>query len=264
MQAAASPAWEFGNPCRQRRHPHGNLEIHAGGGVTRMEKIESSGHKPADCTSERRNMPISKQIRVRRGYTKLSHHDFWLVLRRLYEGLLKNPHFPKPPVDLGLFKTKIDKYSAAITATMGGAKIAFSQRDSLREDLTKMPLELAGYVEAESYNDPAIFATSELEALPSAHVPHQPLDRPRIPKIDHGAVSGELLVWMPPSLAKSSSTTCGTPRLTPTAFLPVSGRRRLSPVPSVPSRSRISSPVRCMPFRSALSENSGRPIGAIP
>src|SRR5438093_7567767 len=105
---------------------------------------------------------------------------------RLYEGLLKNPHFPKPPVDLGLFKTKIDKYSAAITATMGGAKIAFSQRDSLREDLTKMLLELAGYVEAESYNDPAIFATSGLEALPSAHIPHQPLDRPRIPKFDHG------------------------------------------------------------------------------
>src|SRR5437016_7916692 len=202
------PHGNFGNPCRRQHHPHGNLGIHAGDGVTRMETSNSMQraasaawrrsrvpvHKPADCTSERRNMPISKKIRVRRGYTKLSHHDFWLVLRRLYEGLLKNPHFPKPPVDLGLFKTKIDKYSAAITATMGGAKIAFSQRDSLREDLTKMPLELAGYVEAESYNDPAIFATSELEALPSAHVPHQPLDRPRIPKIDHGAVSGELLV----------------------------------------------------------------------
>src|SRR5216117_1325241 len=58
MQEAGSPAWEFGNPCRRQHHPHGNLEIHAGGGVTRMEKIESSGHKPADCTSERRNMPI--------------------------------------------------------------------------------------------------------------------------------------------------------------------------------------------------------------
>src|SRR2546429_371997 len=194
MQAAGSPAWEFGNPCRRRRQPHGNLEIYADGGVSRMEISNSMQvaaspawrrsrvpvHKPADCRSERKNMPISKQIRVRRGYTKLSHHDFWVVLRRLYEGLLKNPHFPKPPVDLGLFKTKIDKYSAAITATMGGAKIAFSQRDSLRDDLTKMLLELAGYVEAESYNDPAIFATSGLEALPSAHIPHQPLDRPRI------------------------------------------------------------------------------------
>src|SRR2546428_59831 len=150
MPAAASPAWEFGNPCRRQRRPHGSLGIHAGGGVARMGIWESMQavaspawkfgnpckrrghphgisnsmqtaasawrrsrvpvHKPADCASERRNMPISKQIRVRRGYTKLSHHDFWLVLRRLYEGLLKNPHFPKPPVDLGLFKTKIDKY----------------------------------------------------------------------------------------------------------------------------------------------------------
>src|SRR5438132_209135 len=46
MQAAASPAWEFGNPCRWRRHPHGNLGIHAGGGVTRMgiwESMQAAG-----------------------------------------------------------------------------------------------------------------------------------------------------------------------------------------------------------------------------
>jgi len=148
-------------------------------------------------------MPISKGIQARRGYTKLSHHDFWLLLCRVYEGLLNNnPHFPKPPVDLGLFKAKIDKYSAAITATMGGAKIAFAQRDSLREDLTKMLLNLVGYVEHQSQKDPAIFAASGIEALPNARLPHWPLDGPRIPKIDYGAVSGELLVWIPPSLRK--------------------------------------------------------------
>jgi hypothetical protein len=32
--------------------------------------------------------------------------------------------------------------------------------------------------------------------------PHQPLDKPRIPKVDHGAYSGELWVWMPLSLRK--------------------------------------------------------------
>src|SRR5205823_176617 len=41
MRTAASPAWEFGNPCRWRRRPHGNLGIHAGGGVTRMGIWES-------------------------------------------------------------------------------------------------------------------------------------------------------------------------------------------------------------------------------
>src|SRR5437879_11897617 len=147
-------------------------------------------------------MPISREIRVKRGYIKLSHQDFWALLVRLYQGLLNNPHFPKPLVYLGLFKAKIDEYSAAITATMGGAKIAFAERDSLREDLMKMLILLAGYVEHESHNDPAIFATSGLEALPNARLPHQPLDTPRIPKIDHGANSGELLVWMPPSHRK--------------------------------------------------------------
>ena len=147
-------------------------------------------------------MPIFKEIRARRGYTKLSHHDLWVLLSRVYKDLLKNPHFPKPPIDLTLFKTKTDEYSAAITATMGGAKIAFAQRDSLREDLMNMLLQLAAYVEFESRNAPDIFATSGLETLPNSHVPHQPLNKPRIPKIDHGAVSGELLVWMPRSLRK--------------------------------------------------------------
>ena len=147
-------------------------------------------------------MPISRDIQVRRGYTKMPHSDFWALLLRLFQGLLNNPHFPKPPVDLALFKAKIDEYQAAITATMGGARLSFAVRDSLREDLMTMLLQLVGYVESESHNDPAIFATSGLEALPNARRSHQPLDKPRIPKIDHGATSGELLVWMPPSLRK--------------------------------------------------------------
>lgn len=147
-------------------------------------------------------MPVSREIRVKRGYTKVSHHDFWALLLHVYQCLLNNLHFPKPPVDLGVFKAKIDRYSAAITATMGGGKINFAQRDALREDLTKMLLMLAAYVEHESNNDPAIFATSGLEALPNAYLSHQPLNTPRIPKIDHGANSGELQVWMPPSLRK--------------------------------------------------------------
>src|SRR5437867_5221142 len=188
MQMVASAAWKSGFPCRRRRPLHGS-------GNSGVKRQEAGRHK-------RKSMPIFKEIRARRGYTKLSHHDLWVLLSRVYKDLLKNPHFPKPPIDLTLFKTKTDEYSAAITATMGGAKIAFAQRDSLREDLMNMLLQLAAYVEFESRNAPDIFATSGLETLPNSHVPHQPLNKPRIPKIDHGAVSGELLVWMPRSLRK--------------------------------------------------------------
>ena len=150
-------------------------------------------------------MPVFKELRVKRGYSKTSHHDFWLFLLNLYKNLLNNPHFPEPPVDLALFKTKIDKYWAAISATMGGAKIAFAQRDSLREELNKMFLLLAAYVEHESHNDQAIFDTSGLEAQPNSRVPPEPLYRPRIPRIGHGDRSGELKVWMPASLRKIKS-----------------------------------------------------------
>src|SRR5713226_9844565 len=132
----------------------------------------------------------------------MSHHDFWEVLLRLYQGLLNNPYFPKPPEDLAMFKAKIDEYLAAITETMGRAKIAFLQRDSLREELMKMLFQLAAYVELESHGDPNIFATSGLEAMPNTRVPHKPLDRPRISKVAHGFNSGELRVWMPTSHRK--------------------------------------------------------------
>src|SRR5207249_7426236 len=100
-------------------------------------------------------------------------------------------------------------------------------RDSLREDLMKMLLNLAGYVQHESNNDPAIFATSGLEALPNAHVPHRPLERPLASQRSITAPStANCWFGCPNPSAKSSSTTCGTPRLTPKAFLPVSGRRR--------------------------------------
>jgi hypothetical protein len=134
--------------------------------------------------------------------SKTPHHEFLLLLRTLYKGLLNNPYFPKPLVNLVLFNTKIEEYSAAITATMGGAKLAFAVRDSLREELTGMYKLLAAYVEHESHNDPQIFATSGLEALPNARTPAQPLDRPRIPRVDHGDRSGELKVWMPRTYRK--------------------------------------------------------------
>src|SRR5438034_514738 len=48
MQVTASPVWKFGKPCSWQRHPHGNLENHAAGSVTRMEieKPCGSQHHP--------------------------------------------------------------------------------------------------------------------------------------------------------------------------------------------------------------------------
>jgi hypothetical protein len=147
-------------------------------------------------------MPIFNEIRVKRGYSRMPHHEFVVFLLYVYQCMLNNPHFPRSPVDLALFKAKIDEYSAAITATSTRATLAYSQRDSLRDDLNKMLLLIGAYVEHESNNDPAIFDTSGLEALPMAHAPQTALEKPKIPKVDHGPNSGVLQVWLPPSYRK--------------------------------------------------------------
>jgi hypothetical protein len=149
-----------------------------------------------------RNMPIFNEIRARRGYSRMSHHEFLLRLRSAYKELFNNPNFPLLPLDLAQFKKKIDEYDAAIRATMTRANLAYVQRNSLRADLEKMMHLLSAYVDHESKNDPAIFATSGLEALPMAHAPQTQLETPRIPKIAHGANSGVLQVWMPPTYRK--------------------------------------------------------------
>ena len=150
-------------------------------------------------------MPVYKDLRVKTGYTKTPHHEFCNFLLALYRNLLNNPHFPKPTVDLALFKEKIDAYFKAISATMGGAKLAFNQRDSLRYELEGMFKLLAAYVQYASNGDYAIFQTSGLEAQPNAQVPPQPFERPRNPKVAHGDRSGELKVWMPTSRRKIAS-----------------------------------------------------------
>src|SRR5437016_6908827 len=111
----------------------------------------------ATYSKRRRIMPVYKGLRVKIGYTKAPHAEFWQFLLSLYKNLLNNVHFPKPPVDLAIFKTKIDEYQAAISATMGGAKLAFAERDSLRYELMDMFKLLAAYVENKSHDDLSIF-----------------------------------------------------------------------------------------------------------
>ena len=51
-------------------------------------------------------------------------------------------------------------------------------------------------------NDPAIFATSGFEAIPTSYTPAEHLPLQRILKFAHGANSGIILVYLPPSFRK--------------------------------------------------------------
>src|SRR5437899_3132864 len=122
MQTAASPALIFRFRCRRQRHLHRSLDFNADGSVTCIDfQISMQTPVPpasisgdlmlisATYSKRRRIMPVYKGLRVKIGYTKAPHAEFWQLLLSLYKNLLKNVHFPKPPVDLAIFKRKIDE-----------------------------------------------------------------------------------------------------------------------------------------------------------
>ena len=127
---------------------------------------------------------------------------FLAFLMFIYKNLLGNKHFLNPPGGLPKLKEIIDRYAAANIAAADGGRLAISQRNSLRETADSTLRLIAGYVEHESQDDPAIFATSGFEAHPNSYKPHQPIEAPKILKIAHGVNSGVLLFWLTPSYRK--------------------------------------------------------------
>jgi hypothetical protein len=138
-------------------------------------------------------VPIYNGIKAKVGFSRISHNDFVIFLRRVYGNLHGNPSFPRPPIDLAVFLDIIERYSAAITASLDGSKTARGERDRLRDTAEKMARQLAYYAEATADNDPAVFATSGFDSLPTSHKPLQPLEQPYVTKLSMAAIPASFL-----------------------------------------------------------------------
>src|SRR5436305_10102696 len=71
-----------------------------------------------------------------------------------------NTNFPTPPVDLNVFKTTLDAYSAAIGDAKDGSKKAKTLRDRLGEEVIRILRALATYVELNCKDDMNTFLSS--------------------------------------------------------------------------------------------------------
>jgi hypothetical protein len=144
-------------------------------------------------------LPIAKhKIKVRIDYSKESHAAYAVFVAGVLANMVGNPHFPKLPVSLALLQTLLDQYKTLSAAALDGGRTILSQRNSLRDQIDKLVRQLAHYVEAASANA-AIFATSGLEALPSSYAPAEHLPPQTIVDFAHGAISGTILLYLPPS-----------------------------------------------------------------
>jgi hypothetical protein len=144
-----------------------------------------------------------KQIRPLDGFANAS--DAAVVSRAtlIQTDMTGNANFPTPPVDLAALKTATASLSALMAAALDGSKKVVAEKKTQRTAVIKMLRLLGRYVEVACKDDMAIFKSSGFEPASTTRTTTQPLSE-KIRKIQHGANSGQIAVWIR-SVAKASS-----------------------------------------------------------
>jgi hypothetical protein len=140
-------------------------------------------------------MAKQKKIKPLDGFSNVSDADVVSRCTNIQTNMNGNSHYPTPPVDLATFKTEIDKFSALIAQALDGSKKVIAEKHKQREVVIKMVRLLGRYVEVTSNGDMALFQTSGFQAASTTKTTTQPLSE-KIRKVNHGANSGQIIVWV--------------------------------------------------------------------
>jgi Fibronectin type III domain len=138
------------------------------------------------------------KIRPLEGYTALSDADIVHRGMAVVTGLTGNSNFTTLPVDLATLKAAVESLNTLISEALDGSKKVITQKNKQRETVIKMLRLLARYVEVNCDNDMAKFTSSGFVAASTEKAPPAPLAIPVIRSIDHGDISGELVIQVQP------------------------------------------------------------------
>ena len=136
-------------------------------------------------------------IKPQLGFVGMSDADLLKRLNAVHDGMLNNPAYPSPPVDMPGFKSAIDAFTAAVAATLDGGKTATTGRDKRRADVIIMLRLLGHYVEAVCKNDMNVFVSSGFVPATTVRTPPQPVSAPLLIAVDQGS-PGQLVVTIKP------------------------------------------------------------------
>jgi hypothetical protein len=148
-------------------------------------------------------MSKPKMIKPIDGFAKVSDADVLSRGTHVQTSMTGNANFPNPPVDLAALKTALETFSALIAQSLDGSKKVIAEKRKQRQAVIKMLRLLGRYVEVNCKDDLSIFETSGFQPAPSKKTTTPPLTE-KIRKVQHGANSGEITVWLK-AVAKASS-----------------------------------------------------------
>ena len=136
----------------------------------------------------------NKPIKPLEGYTAMSDDEVISSGMAVVTGLTGNSNFPTPPVDLATLNANIESFHALTVEALDGSRKVIAEKDKQREPVIKMLRLLARYVEVTSDGDMAKFTSSGFMPASTTKVPPSPLPLPVIRSVNHGVLSGELVV----------------------------------------------------------------------
>jgi len=139
-------------------------------------------------------MATQKKIKALDGFSKVTDNDVINRGTAVQAGMNGNPNFPAPPVDLAVLKTNIDSLSTLVSESLDGSKKVIAQKNKQREAVIKNLRLLGRFVEVQSDNDMAIFTSSGFVPASTTKALPAPLPVPVIRSVDHGVISGEIVV----------------------------------------------------------------------
>jgi hypothetical protein len=137
---------------------------------------------------------MTKQIRVKLGYDRLSHKDLAMQAVATVDGMTNNAKLPNPPVSPADLKVQVEIYISLIAAANDGGKGAKIERDQQREVVVRMLRRLGHWVEANCDDDPAILQSSGYQQAAATYAPSLPLAGPPSFRVESGSNSGQVVV----------------------------------------------------------------------
>src|SRR5215470_13848490 len=101
-----------------------------------------------------------KIVRAILGFFGVSDSNLVSRLNAVHDGMLNNPAYPDPPIDIPAFKSAIDGYTAAVAAALDRGITALTERDKRRAEMIIMLRQIGHYVEVTCKGNMNTFVTS--------------------------------------------------------------------------------------------------------
>ena len=136
-----------------------------------------------------------KPIKPLENYIGVADGELVARATHIQTNMAGNANFANPPVDLVVFKTDIDTFSALIAEAQDGSKKIRVEKNKQRAVVVRKLRLLGRYVEFACNDDMAIFKSSGFVSALITRTPSQGLSQ-KIRSIDHGVNSGQIVVQL--------------------------------------------------------------------